>query len=304
MANPHTVVILGATPDSYYVGHGRRYFVENMSESFTNHAKSELNVANNQWISVNRTTEIWVEYNMATGGYRFNADMSTVAPDIYAHLTATNDKFGAQFLTFPDSADPTHFFARGRSSAQWTALLPHAHIAQIKALQVAMPDFEDALTGMLFGQGETSIVLFNNGFEAHFDEKYVNEEDHPLYKVLVEFSAPGAGWCIQLGSSLCFYDSKYYLLKFKKPGDSMVHSRWNLPLHVAAKLQELKDMAPEPEEQIALQHEAQMSMTMAMGRMNQEMQATQAMASMMTRGAMGINAIVSGGTVVETTRYY
>ncbi|KAJ7177421.1 hypothetical protein C8R43DRAFT_974769 [Mycena crocata] len=303
MANPHTVVIFGATPESYHVGHGRRHFVENMPESFTNHAKTELNVANNQWISVNHTTEIWVELIWPPEAvHRFNADMATLAPDIYVHLTATNDKFGAQFLAFPDSADPTHFdpthfFARGRSSAQWIA--PHAHINQIKALQAAMPDFQDALTGMLFGQGETSIVFFNNGFEAHFDE-----DDHPLYKVLVDFSAPGAGWCIQLGSSLCFYDSKYYFLKFMKPGDSMVHSRWNLPLHVAAKLQELKDMAQEPEEQMALQHDQQMSMTMAMGRMNQEMQAAQAMASMMTRGAMGINAIVSGGTVVETTRYY
>lgn len=48
--NPNTIVVLGPTPESYYVGYGRRHFVENMSPSFTNHAKTALNITMSRWI--------------------------------------------------------------------------------------------------------------------------------------------------------------------------------------------------------------------------------------------------------------
>jgi hypothetical protein len=56
------------------------------------------------------------------------------------------------------------------------------------------------------------------------------------------------GWCIDRGSQLCFYDSRFYFLKFTKPGDGGIKMRWNLPVTMTARLEELKVMAQDPAE--------------------------------------------------------
>jgi hypothetical protein len=69
------------------------------------------------------------------------------------------------------------------------------------------------------------------------------------YQVLVQY---GEGWCIERGSTLCFYDSRYFFLKFKRPGESGIKMHWNLPPHMNEKYHELRNLAEQPEEQIRM----------------------------------------------------
>ncbi|KAJ7702831.1 hypothetical protein B0H17DRAFT_922965, partial [Mycena rosella] len=177
----------------------------------------------------------------------FNAD---IKQDIRDHLSGANGKFAVEFVSFPDSDDPGHFFVRGKRDGDWTACLPDYFIQRLGKMQRETPNFDVGLTGILFGQGKTNICLFKGGFDADFDKEHVDSDAHPLFKALIEFS--GAGWCIERGSTLCFYDSRFFFLKFKKPGETTIQMRWNLPTDVAAKLEDLKKTAQEPAEQLGM----------------------------------------------------
>jgi len=286
------LVVLGTSPDSYFLGYGRRHFVENMPESFTNHAKTKLHIAMTLWISMSKTLDTWVDFNVATNQFHFNADLGR---DVLDHLSGTNGKVPAEFITFSDDPDPTHFFLKGKQHAWWTAKLNNPLIQRIVGQQKSIPGFDASVTGIIFGKGETFITMLSGGFIANLDGDAC-APDHALNKVLVEFSQ---GWCIERGSTLCFYESSYFFLKFKQPGGNTVQMRWNLPPNMAAKLAELQEIAQSPEEQQLLVQEDQASVTLAQMRMNNEMQGAMAMANIMNRGALNIAAAASGGTVVE-----
>ncbi|KAE9398790.1 hypothetical protein BT96DRAFT_716264 [Gymnopus androsaceus JB14] len=296
MSNPNTIVIFGPSPDSYYVGHGRLHFVENMSPSFTNHAKTALNISFSRWISVSKTADTWIDYNIATDKFHFNADINQ---NIQDHFTGANGKVAANFISFPDSEDSSCYFVKGKRKGGWNAVLPDYFIQQLSKMQREVLNFDAGITGMLFGKGKTSICLFETGFQANFDEEEITSEDHPLYKVLLEFSQPNRGWCIEPGSTLCFYDSRFFYLKFKKPGESIIQMRSNLPTHIAAKLEELRELAQKPEEQMALMQQDNGWNQLVMMRINNQMNATSMMVDIMNRGSLNILAAASGGHVVE-----
>ncbi|KAJ7627115.1 hypothetical protein FB45DRAFT_1059931 [Roridomyces roridus] len=288
MASPSTVVVLGPSPEAFFVGHGRRYFVEGMpSSSFTSHATSDLNIGTTLW------TRRVVSYTVY-----FNSDMHE---DVRKHLTGG----GAKFLSFPDSDDPAHYFLKGRNSGAWNAVLPNYYVDRLNSMQNEIKDFDVGITGMLFGQGRTNIVMFQAGFIADLDDRYVDGEDHPLLKpndifffqVLNEFSDP-PGWCIEYGSTLCFYDSRYFFLKFKRPGSSEIQMRWRLPAAAAEKLEAPREEAKTPAEQMALISESQQQMILAQARMNMEMAQTQALADVINRGAASFAALAHHGRVV------
>ncbi|KAE9389176.1 hypothetical protein BT96DRAFT_947076 [Gymnopus androsaceus JB14] len=140
MSNPNTIVIFGPSPNSYYVGHGRLHFVENMSPSFTNHAKTALSISFSQWISVSKTANTWIDYNIAT------------------------DKC---------SKDNSDYFVKGKHKGGWTAVLPDYFIQQLSKIQREVLNFDAGITGMLFGKGKTNICLFETGFQANFDEEEI-----------------------------------------------------------------------------------------------------------------------------------
>ncbi|KAJ7254585.1 hypothetical protein C8J57DRAFT_1347268 [Mycena rebaudengoi] len=294
--NPNTIVVLGPTPESYYVGYGRRHFVENMSPSFTNHAKTALNITMSRWISMSMTGESWIDYNVATDKFHFNADID---PTIRDHLSGTNGKAAAAYVTFPNSPDRSHFFVAGKTQGAWNAVLPDYHVQKLLELQGQLPEFDRAVTGVLYGKGKTNITLFRGGFAADFDDE-INSEDHPLYKILSEFS--DAGWYIEPGSTLCFYDSRFYFLKFKRAGDDTLRMRWNLPAHVGAKLTELKEIFAQLGEQAALAQEDQMWAQVAQTRMNGQIQANNMLNNVMNHAGLSFHAAASGGTIVEVER--
>ncbi|KAJ7279482.1 hypothetical protein C8J57DRAFT_1570223 [Mycena rebaudengoi] len=299
--NPTTIIVLGPSPESYYVGYGRRHFVENMSPSFTNHAKTALNISMSRWIrleSVSKNGD-WIDYNLATDRFHFNADIDQTIRD---HLSGANGKAAAEFVSFPDSEERSYFFVNFQNRGAWYSDLSDYHEQRLTSLQREVPNFDVGITGMLFGKGNTNIICFQAGFMADLDDE-IDSEDHPLHKVLSEFSKE-EGWCVERGSTLCCYDSQFYFLKFKKSGDNTIHMRWNLPDHIAAKLSELKEIAQKPEEQMALMQEDQMWMQLAQTRMNGQIQLSNMMSQNMQRAGLSILAVATGGTVVEEQRYY
>ncbi|KAJ7463321.1 hypothetical protein FB451DRAFT_1494328 [Mycena latifolia] len=279
--NPNTVVVFGSSPDSYYVGHGHRHFVGNMSPSFMNHAKNDLNITMSHWISVSRNGDTWIDCNVATAKFQFSAD---IAQDIRDHLNGANGKAADEFISFPDTQEHA-YFVLGKKAGIWNAVLPNHFIQRLMNMQRAVPDFDATLTGMIFGQGTTSIITFKGGFDASFDEAYINPPDHPLFKVLREFSEPGC--CIERESTLCLYDSQFFFLKFKKASERTVHTRWNLPIAIAAKLAELKELAQAPEEKMALMQQDQMWMNVAQTRRMGQIQAADMVNNMVLQNSLG-----------------
>lgn len=98
------------------------------------------------------------------------------------HLGGTNGKMRADFVSFPDGADPAHFFASGKAEGAWHATLPDHYVQYLKQFQQGIPQFNQNITGMLFGQGNTSIYLLKTGFIADLNGE-AEKEDHPLNKV-------------------------------------------------------------------------------------------------------------------------
>ncbi|KAF7326879.1 hypothetical protein MVEN_02581800 [Mycena venus] len=266
--NSNSIVVFGPSPNSYYVGHGRQHVVENMSASFTNHARTDLNISVSRWISVSKNAQTWVEFNAATNSFHFNGDISR---DIQDHINGVNGKCAAEFISFPDS-DKLGFFVKGKQRGAWNAILPSYFIERLNTMRREVQNFDSFLTGMLFGKGKTNIILLEDGFSADLDDTEIPSPDHPLHKVLVEFSTPGDGWCIDRGSSLCLYDSRFFFLKFTRPGQNMVRMRWNLPSHIDAKFAALQELAQQPEERMALMQEDQMTMNLARARLNSQIQ--------------------------------
>ncbi|KAF7334943.1 hypothetical protein MVEN_02244000 [Mycena venus] len=297
--NPNTLIVLGNSPNSYYVGYGRRHFVEGMSPSFTEHARTALNITMTQWVSMSSSLDTWVDYNVASDQFHFNADIS---PNIRDHLSGANGKCAAGFVSFPDSGEPGQFFVSGKTQGAWNCVLPDHYIQNLTKLQREEPNFDTEITGVLFGKGKTNIMLFRSGFIADFDGD-VSSTDHPLYKILAEFSD---GWCIDRGSSLCFYDNRFYFLKFKRPGgDGSIKMRWNLPRTMTERLEELKVMAQDPTEHAAQVQDDLAWLAIAQRRMSGQMQANNMLVNTMNHAGLSFHAAASGGVIVEREqRYY
>ncbi|KAJ7453383.1 hypothetical protein FB451DRAFT_1281076 [Mycena latifolia] len=295
--NPNTLIVLGSSPESYFVGHGRRHFVQSMPESFMKHARTDLNISMTLWISMSKTLDTWVSHNVATAKFHFNASINQ---DIRDHLSGTNGKAAAEFVSFPDDPDSAHWFVKGKTQGMWSAILEDYFIQRLNQLQREVPNFDRGITGILFGKGKTHICLFRAGFLAYFDEDE-DWTDHPLCKVLMQYQQ---GWCIEPSSTLCFYDSNFFFLKFKRPGKSQIKMHSRLPTHILAKLNELREIAKQPEEQIARMQEDQMWMNVAQTRLNGEVQINNMLCNSINRAGLSILAAATGGTIVETTRYY
>ncbi|KAJ7061803.1 hypothetical protein C8F01DRAFT_1252582 [Mycena amicta] len=293
--NPNTLIVMGNSPDSFYVGYGRRHFVQGMSPSFTEHAKTELNVTMTLWVSMSSDLENWVDFNVASDQFHFNGNID---PNIRDHLTGTNGKTPTQFITFPDTpSSQNYFFSKGKNLGSYNCALPTHFIQHITMVKDEVGEnFGRALTGVLFGKGKTSVMCFEEGFLAHFDENEVKEEDHPLYKILSEFAD---GYSIERGSSLCFYDSRFYFLKFRKRGEGVTKMRWNLPVTMTAKLQELQEIATHPEEHAAQVVEDNQWLAVAQRRMGAQMQANDMFNQTIIHAGLSFHAAASGGVIVE-----
>ncbi|KAF7345318.1 hypothetical protein MSAN_01908600 [Mycena sanguinolenta] len=224
--SPNTLIVLGLSPDSYFIGHDRLGYLYDAMDKYEQ---------NNGHM---------VHFN------------GSINQDVRDYLSGTNGKFGAEFVSFPDCDNsPFQYFLKGKNEGSWHAVLNNHLSQKIAATKAEVTNFDAAITGMLFGKGETHIMMFRAGFIATFDQE-ISDQEHPLKKVLAQYSEPG--WCIERGSTLCFYDSKYFFLKFKRPGESAIKIHWSLPPSMDTKLRQLMQKAEEPEEKTGLVHEEQM----------------------------------------------
>ncbi|KAJ6489937.1 hypothetical protein C8R45DRAFT_901542 [Mycena sanguinolenta] len=266
-ASLNTLVVLGSGPDSYFIGHGRRYFVENMPESFTTHVESKLVVCTTKWISMGKSMETWVIFDMLTDQFHFHG----INPELRDHICGLNGKFAAEFVSFPDRDDinsPFQYFVQGKSEGNWRAILNNPLSQSIGAAKAEKPTFDDELTGILFGKGKTYILIFRSDFSVNFDEE-TSHEEHPLFKVVQQYKEPG--WCVERQSTLCFYDSRYFFLKFKRLGESgEVKMHWNLPPAMDVRLRHLMQQAEEPEEKNAVIQDQQKCLELIQTRVARE----------------------------------
>ncbi|KAJ6559446.1 hypothetical protein DFH09DRAFT_1161614 [Mycena vulgaris] len=259
--SPNTLVLLGASSDSFYVACGRRHVAQNMPLSFTNHANSALSVPATLWISMSQSMEHWVDFNVATEDYHFNANLQQ---DVHEQLAGTNGKMRAEFITFLDVAKSGAFFAKGPGAGEWRGTLPSRVIKTLSDLQRDAPAIANDVTGVLFGKGDTSIYLTSTAFFTDLDGE-AGADDHPLNKVCREFDE---GWSIERGSTLCFYDSRYFFLKFKRSRSNTMELRWNLPPAAGATLAELRQIAHQPDELLAICQEEEKWAQIGLQRIN------------------------------------
>ncbi|KAF7345317.1 hypothetical protein MSAN_01908500 [Mycena sanguinolenta] len=264
-ASRNTLIVMGSGPDSFFVGHGRRYFVENMPESFTTHVETNFVICMTKWISMGKSMDTWVVYNMATDNFHFHG----INPELRDYICGTNGKFAAGFVSFPDRDDnsPFQYFVKGKKD-HWHAVLNNPLSQRIGTVKAEEANFDKELTGILFGKGKTYILMFCAGFLVNFDEE-TSYEEHPLYKVVQQYNEPG--WCIEPQSTLCFYDSRYFFLKLKRLGeDGEVKMHWNLPPAIDVRLRNLIQQTEEPEEKNAVIEGEQMCLELIKTRVARE----------------------------------
>ncbi|KAJ6557000.1 hypothetical protein DFH09DRAFT_1365431 [Mycena vulgaris] len=236
LSSPNTLGVLGSSPEAFYVACGRRHVVENMPASFTKHANSALSVAMMLWISMGRSMEHWVDFKTSTEDFHFDGNPEKAVLDDLGH-----------------------------QRQNWVATLPDYFVKNLALLQREVPAVANSLTGMLFGKENINIYLYPTGFLADLDGEAEADNGHPLNKVCKEMKE---GRCIECGSTLCFHDSRYFFLKFKRPGTNTIRMRWNLPPHVGAKPAELQAIAEQPDELIAIQQEDEKWAQVASQRIN------------------------------------
>ncbi|KAJ7123939.1 hypothetical protein C8R43DRAFT_1111785, partial [Mycena crocata] len=214
---PNTLVVFGKDTESFYVGHGRRHAFQGMPVSFTEETgeSGALSITETAWISFGPSGEKHIARNDVRKETRFSINISEA---VVNHLKTK----GLERV-------PTHM-----------------NNLNILKKHVGDAKFDSIIKGLLFGHDKSHIFLTVGGFIADVNEETKNDPDHPLTKVLLEFDE---GWCLQPGSMLCPYSDRYFFLKFKKPNDSVIQSRWSLPDLMAQKLSELKELANSPEDQ-------------------------------------------------------
>ncbi|KAG8822161.1 hypothetical protein FRB91_008190 [Serendipita sp. 411] len=279
-------VVFGPNPGSYYVACGRNLEFKDMPVAFTDKMK-EFTVVSWSWISMGPNCETWVARNAENDTFYFNTGLNT---DIHSYLTGKNDRTQAQFVSF---APESGYWCVKHNLNGWNAYVSKSSEKKILEMQARVQGFDGGLKGILFGHGDSHIYMFQAGFAYNLEGDAENAE-HPLHKVLEEFLNRGEGWIIEESSSLCFYDDRYFFLKFKRTGDDSMEMRWNLPEEMAARLSSLVDIAKTSTEQHAIEVEdlalANIVTTrqagkfaIQMAQMNMRMNMTNALCQMMTR---------------------
>ncbi|KAJ7638050.1 hypothetical protein B0H17DRAFT_1106375 [Mycena rosella] len=292
---PNTLVVFGADPEAFFLGHGRRHTFQGVSEGFSKQVQGvDLPITQAGWISFDPAGTKYIAKNDNREQFCHSTDISE---ELLNHLK-TN---GATFVTL--GPDDTYFIKHNKG---WHARLPPKQLENVTALKPQVgPNFDSAIRGLLFGHDQSHIFLFAGGFISDLNEETQKDAEHPLTKVLTEFDE---GWCIEPGSTLCPYSDRFFFLKFKQPKDTVIQMRWSLPNLMSEKLAELKQLAESPEDQMFL---TQLRMTdmqlqqakasLAMQNLNMQMQMNDMVCQTMINAGNSIK--LATGDYVEVRRY-
>ncbi|KAJ7887262.1 hypothetical protein B0H14DRAFT_3430752 [Mycena olivaceomarginata] len=289
---PNTLVVFGADPDSFYLGHGRRHSFQNMPDAFAKQVQGvELPITQTSWISFNPTGTKFIARNEDQKRSTYSTDVQ----DLITHIK--NDGVAFATLGIGDSYFVKH------PQGGWHARLSPLYTENIKYLitHVGSDKFDHMIKGLLFGYDKSHIFLTTNGFIAVLNEETKKDPEHPLTKDLTEFDKEG--WCLEPGSTLCPYSDRYFFLRFKKPGNSLIQIRWELPDFMKQQLAVLKEQTKSPGDQQFLAElrrseiqQIQMNNALAM----QEMNIRRDMSNMWCQTVVNTgNAIMMAGSPYE-----
>lgn len=216
------VVVFGPSEDAFYVGAGRRFYVQNMPPSFTNAVHgSTLPVGRIGWVSLDKTGKYWcagsrVSQNSAFG-YIFECSTTfmTYIPTVYyvlqpkAPLRSKIVSAGCDFASFPDfdllssetladqieDGRSPYYFINHQPPGHWSLNLPTYYINVIQLLRETFKEsgrgdeFDLRLRWILFGKGRTHVYQFDNGFihcleGPHADPKHLLNQVGPSHDIL------------------------------------------------------------------------------------------------------------------------
>ncbi|KAJ6555957.1 hypothetical protein B0H19DRAFT_1151631 [Mycena capillaripes] len=290
---PNTLVVFGANEDSFFLGHGRRHSFQGVPEEFATEVQGvDLPVSQTDWISFDPTGTKYIAKNDNRKQFCHSTGLSE---DLIGHVKANV----ASFITL--GSDDNYFIKHNNG---WNARLLPKHLTNISKLKPQVANFDSAIRGLLFGHEQTHIFLFVGGFMADLNEETQNDAEHPLTKVMIEFDE---GWCLEPGSTLCPYSDRYFFLKFKKPNDTVIQTRWSLPDPMSQKLAELQQLAESPEDQMFLtqlrmadMQRQQTETALAMQRLRFQSQMNDMLCQTMIQGGNSIKMATGG---YEMRRY-
>ncbi|KAH8828079.1 hypothetical protein DL96DRAFT_1555599 [Flagelloscypha sp. PMI_526] len=251
--HPNYVAVFGPNPESWLVGHGRRYASKNLnSELMKEISNNNLPIHHVGFLTMDPTGERWFGRNDDTGTCYFDDNFAKELPDIIE--IAKNHKIEAVTLgpsaTLIDGQTGTSWSVRYQNGFQ---VVPSQTIkASIQqAQQTITGDFGNRFKGILFGYGQSHILSFDTGFAPLLNEQTATDPDHPLFKILAEYK----GWTLLPGSTLCHWDDRYFMFLFKHPKTSQVKVHWSLPNEMHQQLQDLMQLTDSPEDQAFFQKE-------------------------------------------------
>ncbi|KAJ7123940.1 hypothetical protein C8R43DRAFT_958843 [Mycena crocata] len=303
---PNTLVVFGPNEEVYFLGHGRRYSFQGIPDEFATKVQgADLPVTQTGWIAYvlllvvyGKTLSQSTADSLDPTGTKYigkNDDRkqfsySGISEEIVEHIKANGG------VTFIALGDDDYYFIK--HSKGWNARLPPKHLQNVHDLKPRIDNFDSAIRGLLFGHNQTHIFLFVGGFLSDLNEETQKDAEHPLTQVLTEFDE---GWCIEPGSTLCPYSDRYFFLRFKKPNDSVIQSRWCLPEVMSQKLAELKELTASPEDDMFLtqlrlidMQKQQAEAALAMQQMRMQTQMNDMFCQTMIQGGNGIKMATGG----------
>ncbi|KAJ7859178.1 hypothetical protein B0H14DRAFT_3446815 [Mycena olivaceomarginata] len=291
---PNTLVVFGANPDSFYLGHGRRHSFQNMPDAFAKQVQGvELPITQTSWISFNPTGTKFIARNEDQKRSTYSTDVQ----DLITHIK--ND--GVAFATL--GIDDSYFVKHPQGG--WHARLSPLYTENIKYLitHVGSDKFDHMIKGASCCLDTTRATYSSPpmALSRFLNEETKKDPEHPLTKVLTEFDEEG--WCLEPGSTLCPYSDRYFCLRFKKPGNSLIQIRWELPDFMKQQLAVLKEQTKSPGDQQFLAElrrseiqQIQMNNALAM----QEMNIRRDMSNMWCQTVVNAgNAIMMAGSPYE-----
>ncbi|KAJ7843005.1 hypothetical protein B0H14DRAFT_3139757 [Mycena olivaceomarginata] len=111
---PNTLVVFGANPDSFYLGHGRRHSFQNMPDAFAKQVQGvELPITQTSWISFNPTGTKFIARNEGPEAVH----VQHRCPDLITHIKDDGVAFAT--LGIDDS-----YFVKHRQGGWHRAIIP------------------------------------------------------------------------------------------------------------------------------------------------------------------------------------
>ncbi|KAF8588186.1 hypothetical protein K439DRAFT_1335882 [Ramaria rubella] len=238
------IVAFGPTHDSYFIGHGVKYYTEKLPSSLqAKLASGDLIPCHMSWMSIAKDGQRWAADNTLNDKIWWDTG---IGEHIQNAFLGNPPALPSNYVSFPE--EPDGHFLKGIKTGAWSAELADLYVNSVREAQRDIDGFDLGLKSIMFGVGGSHIFCFDNGFQA----KLQGAHDHPdnaLHKVLQEYALRGPGWTIGLGSALSLHDPHMFVLVFQNNASGVEEIRWVAPQEMSDRITELIEAANSPEGQ-------------------------------------------------------